>query len=458
MLNKMFDHLTKLCPLPAVVRALLEKVLGAEQVNRLFEATAEKQYTKELLFSTVVELMSLVVFKIRPSVHAAYQAQADQVSVSVQAVYDKLKGVELETSAEVVRASAAALAPIIDQMGGALPPLLPGYAVRILDGNALAATEHRLAVLRQTPAGPLPGKSLAVLDPSTMLIRDLFLCEDGHAQERSLLGQVLEHVQPGELYIDDRNFCTGSFLWGIAQRQAFFLTRQHQRTPAWAPLTRWKQAGRTDQGEPVAERKVQIWDDQGHTLIVRQIRLRLQEPTRDGDEVMYLLTNVPRRIRAVQLTALYLKRWTVETVFQTLTTVLRCEINTLGYPAAALFSFCMAVVAYNLLSTVRAALRSVHGTETIEAEVSTYYVAEEITGVYRGMMLFLPPPLWQRFQTMAVGALARWLQELARHVPLQRYRRHPRGPKKPKPVMRRKNAGHVATSRLLKSAQSQVLS
>jgi len=257
-----------------MVRSLLEKVFCAEQVNRVFEATAEKQYTRELLFSTVVELMSLVVLKIRPSVHAAYQAQAEQVGVSVQAVYDKLKGVELEVSAELVRASAEALAPIIQQLGGALPPLLPGYEVRILDGNALAATEHRLQVLRQTAAGPLPGKSLAVLDPSMMLIRDLFLCEDGHAQERSLLGQVLEHVQPGELYIDDRNFCTGGFLWGIAHRRAFFLTRQHQRTPAWAPLTRWKQAGRTDKGEPVAERKVRIWDDQGHSLVLRQIRLR----------------------------------------------------------------------------------------------------------------------------------------------------------------------------------------
>jgi len=456
MLNKMFEHFTQLCPLPAMARALLEKVIGTEPVNHLFEATAEKQYTRELLFSTVVELMSLVVFKIRPSVHAAYQAQAEQVGVSVQAVYDKLKGVELEMSAELVRASAAAVAPIIEQMGGALPPLLPGYAVRLLDGNALAATEHRLAVLRQTPAGPLPGKSLAVLDPSTMVIRDLFLCEDGHAQERSLLGQVLDRVQPGELYIDDRNFCTGSFLWGIAQRQAFFLTRQHRTTPAWTPLTRWKSAGRSDKGEPVAERQVQIWDDQGHTLIVRQIRLCLSEPTRDGDDVLYLLTNLPRRVRAVPLTALYLKRWTVETVFQILTTVLRCEINTLGYPAAALFSFSMAVVAYNLLATVRAALRSVHGAEKVEAEVSTYYLAEEITGVYRGMMLFLPPALWRRFQTMAVDALAQWLQELARHVPLQRYRRHPRGPKKPKPAMRRINAGHVATSRLLRNASCQV--
>lgn len=452
MLKKMFEHFTTLFPLPAMVRALLEKVFSAEQVDALFEAQAESQYTRELLFSKVVELMSVVVFRIRPSVHAAYKGQAGQVGVSVQAVYDKLQGVELEVSAALVRASAAALAPLIEQMGGALPPLLPGYAVRILDGNALAATEHRLKVLRHTAAGPLPGKSLAVLDPSTMLICDIFLCEDGHAQERSLLGQVLEHVQPGQLYIDDRNFCTGGFLCGIAQRDAFFITRQHQSTPARVSLGRWKKAGRTEKGEPLAERKVQIWDDAGHTLILRQVRISLAEPTRDGATVLYLLTNLPRRVRAGQIAARYLKRWTVETVFEILTTHLRCEINTLGYPAAALFSFCMAVVAYNLLATVRAALRSAHGADKIEAEVSSYYLAEDIAATYRGMMRVLPPPLWRRCQTMPVGELAGWLRELARQVPLEQYRRHPRGPKKPKKKLRRKNAGHVATSRLLKSA------
>jgi hypothetical protein len=455
MLKKMFEHVTKLMPLPAMVRALLENVFSVEQVDACFAAHADKQYTRELLFSKLVELMSVVVFKIRPSVHAAYQGQAESVGVTVQAVYDKLKGIELAVSAELVRASAARLAPIIAQMGGALPPLLPGYAVRIVDGNALAATEHRLKVLRGTAAGPLPGKSLAVLDPSTMLIRDIFLCADGHAQERALLGQVLEHVQPGELYIDDRNFCTGGFLWGIAYRRAYFNTRQHQSNPAWEALTRWKQAGRTEKGEALAERQVRIWDDAGHALILRQIRISLAQPTRDGEEVIYLLTNLPRRIRAAQVAALYLKRWTVETVFQILTTHLRCEINTLGYPAAALFSFCMAVVAYNLLATVRAALRSAHGADTIEEEVSSYYLAEDIAATYRGMMRLLPPQRWQRCQKMTAGALARWLEELARQVPLEQYRRHPRGPKKPQPKLRRKNAGHVATSRLLKSAQRQ---
>jgi hypothetical protein len=67
----------------------------------------------------------------------------------------------------------------------------------------------------------------------------------------------------------------------------------------------------------------------------------------------------------------------------------KCEINSLGYPKAALFSFCVAYVAYNLLSVVKAALRSVHGTGKIEAGISNYYLVEEIQATYHGMMIAL---------------------------------------------------------------------
>ncbi|MEH2273632.1 MAG: hypothetical protein V7K40_02060 [Nostoc sp.] len=43
-----------------------------------------------------------------------------------------------------------------------------------------------------------------------------------------------------------------------------------------------------------------------------------------------------------------------------------------------MFTFCIALVAYNPLSAVRAALRSVYATEKIEAEIFSYYLADEI--------------------------------------------------------------------------------
>jgi hypothetical protein len=56
-------------------------------------------------------------------------------------------------------------------------------------------------------AGVLPGQAPVVLDPRLMLVLDVISCEDGHAQERALLDQVLQVVHPRELWIEDRNFC-----------------------------------------------------------------------------------------------------------------------------------------------------------------------------------------------------------------------------------------------------------
>ena len=62
----------------------------------------------------------------------------------------------------------------------------------------------------------------------------------------------------------------------------------------------------------------------------------------------------------------------------------------MGYPKAALFGFCLALVAYNVLAVVLAALRGVHGEETVEEEVSLYYIANEISTTYHGMMIAIP--------------------------------------------------------------------
>ena len=137
---------------------------------------------------------------------------------------------------------------IIEEVGGQRSELLPGYRLRILDGNGLGATEHRLSVLLDTRAGPLPGKSLVVLDPQLGLATDIFPCEDGYTQERSLLPEVLDTVEAGDLWIGDRNFCTTEFIFNIESKQAFFLVRQLHFLP-WTAETELVWVGHTDGGE-----------------------------------------------------------------------------------------------------------------------------------------------------------------------------------------------------------------
>lgn len=191
ILSDVFERFARDCPLPVMAQGVLENALSPWVVDQLFEDVAERQYTRKLLFSSIVDLMGLVVCRIRPAIAAAYQARAEVIEASLKAVYDKIDRTEPGLSAALVRMVAARLAPVIEQMKGTRPELLPGYHVKILDGNHLAGTEHRLKELRTTAAGALPGQALVVLDPARQLITDLFPCEDGHAQERALLDQVV---------------------------------------------------------------------------------------------------------------------------------------------------------------------------------------------------------------------------------------------------------------------------
>src|SRR4030095_7987955 len=183
----------------------------------------------------------------------------------------KWRQVELRVSAELVRDAARQAAPVIGALQAELPPLVPGYRAKILDGNHLAASEHRLEALRYTWAAPLPGQILVVLDQQRMLATEVVLCEDGHAQERSLLGQVLPLVAQDDLWIADRNFCTGDFLRGIAARGGFFVMRQHGQLQGTLVGSRTSR-GPLDTGK-VYEQRIDLTNAQGATMTPRRLTL-----------------------------------------------------------------------------------------------------------------------------------------------------------------------------------------
>jgi IS4 transposase len=359
--------------------------------------------------------------------------------------------VETHTSAELVRYSAAVLRPLIEQLDGARASWLPGYRVKIIDGNCIEASERRLKALRLVQGGALPGKSLVVYEPAEGLVSDVFLSEDGHAQERSMFGLVLDTVQAGDLWMQDRNFCTCAFLCEIDRRGAAFITRQHKGLP-FEMLNACRSVGRSETGR-VAEQRVQVGDEQGGAHLFRRIQVKLDEATRDGDRELYILTNLPlRQASAKRVARLYRKRWTLETAFQHMEAYFHSEIHTLGYPKAALFGFCLALVAYNMLAVVMAALRSVHGAECIDQELSLYYVANDIAQTYHGMMIAIPEQEWRVFSRMRAAEMVATLKELAQNVRLKAYRKNSRGPKKPRPKCQGSTKSpHVSTAKILRN-------
>jgi hypothetical protein len=214
--------------------------------------------------------------------------------------------------------------------------------------------------------------------------------------------------------------------------------------------------GRTDTGE-VFEQNVTIKGSDDVLMKLRRIVIRLDRPTRDGDAEIAILTNLPKNAAdAVAVAELYRKRWTLETMFQSLTVMLQGEVATLGYPRAALLGFGVALTAYNVLSTVQAALRAEFGVEKVHDEVSGYYIANEVRATASGMAIAVEPAAWEVFQTMTPIALAKEMLRWAPHVQLRRLKRHPRGAKKPVPKRTRyAEKSHVSTAQLLAESRKK---
>jgi hypothetical protein len=99
---------------------------------------------------------------------------------------------------------------------------------------------------------------------------------------------------------------------------------------------------------------------------------------------------------------------------------------------------------------IKAALGAVHGAKVVENEISGYYLADEISATYRGMLIAISEENWLVFRRVTPLKFANELKKLAANMKLSGFRKHPRGPKKPQPKRKgSKKSPHVSTAKIL---------
>ncbi len=329
---------------------------------------------------------------------------------------------------------------------------LPGWHLRVLDGNHLPASEKRLAPLRGHRGAALPGQTLVVYDPDSGLVTDLVAGEDAHQSERALVAPLLASAQPGQLWIADRHFCTRAVMEGLDEAGAGFIVREHGRQPRLAGQEAWRECGRTETGQ-VREQLIEVT---GAPAPWRRIELALDTPTEAGERVIRLWSNLPKEIGAQRIATLYRKRWRVEGMFQRLESVLNSEIRSLGHPRAALLGFAVAVLAYNVLALLQRCVEQAHREQEPPPEVSTYHLAQHVRSGYEGMLIALPPEQGCSYDGDPTALAGRLLQ-LARNVDPRQVATSKRGPKVAKPkgyVDAATVRAHVATARVLAHARA----
>jgi hypothetical protein len=311
LFGEVFDRFAAESPVSVMARETFEHALPAGAVDHPFAEHAERQYTRELLFSQLVDLMGLVVCRVQPSLNSAIRKRAADLGVTRKAVYAKVARTEPALGAALVRHTAARLGPVVAALGPAAEEPVPGYRVRAIDGSHLPGTEHRLRSLRRTRAGALPGQAVVLFEPASGLVLDAIPCEDAHARERSLTPAILGWAEPATVWVGDRNFCTTRLLAGTAERGGRFVVRQHGLTLTELGAGERVACGRTDTGA-VFEQSLRVSDGAGGELAVRRVTVVLDTPTRGGDREIRILTNLPASVPAARVAEVYRRRWSAE--------------------------------------------------------------------------------------------------------------------------------------------------
>ncbi len=442
-LSRAFDAFVQGAPCTVITRLVAEHVVDDRMLSTLFQEHAVTQYDRDITITHLVQVMLDVACGRAPSVRAGFLGRQEEMTASLTAFYGKLDRVDPELGMALVTQIALELRPIIQCL---VPPgnePLPGVASYILDGNMLAGTDHRLKPLRKTRAAALPGKSLVLYECATGLVTQTVLWEDAYSQERALLPDLRI---PGNAHLlADRNFCVLWFLQAIERAGSCFTIRHHKQFVI-PETAKERRIGRCDTGM-VYESSWQATDGE-QTRVWCAIRIELDEPTRDGETEITLITNLPAKHDARKIATAYRQRWTIEGHFQRLTDHLHCEIPGLGQPRAALFAFAVSLVAGNMLAVVIAALEAAHGTNLVQ-NLSYYYLVNEVAGNYNGMMLALPAARWTFVRRMSVPEFARLLRDIASHANTALLTKTRRGPKKKRRTPNCTNIRHLSTKRLL---------
>jgi hypothetical protein len=458
LLRKFVDK----CPFAVLTQMAIRGVLR-DDLDEVFHARRSRQYEQDLLFSDMAFAVADVVLRFAGSFNQAYDNQREKLGVSRGSFYEKINATEPAISEGVVEKSVRRAAALQDALEDAPWEVLPGYRVLSIDGNHLQETEKRLQVLRDADDAPLAGIVVARFDHQRGLFDRAYLIEDAHAQECSLKERIAADLGPGDVLLGDRHYCVLDFLRDLHARGAAFVIRQHGRFRG-VLLGRRRKIGTTSRGA-VYEQTIRTRED-GDALVMRRITVALNTPTEDGATEVHLLSNLPAEIDADEIDAdeidaatisdLYLLRWEEERAFYYLRMTLTCELKSVSGPKAALFLFCMALLAFNVRQVLFAALFAEHEQEAVE-EVSHHRISVEVSRYTDGMLAAVDESTWKKLVPSDVAGLARRMREVAAGIDLSRYKKSRRGPKKkkpPKPTPTRRKT-HMSTAKALAAARSQ---
>jgi hypothetical protein len=236
--------------------------------------------------------------------------------VSGQAFYQRLVALGHDRFLLLLRATTAALRVSPGRRSWVVDLAPWASGIFAIDDTTLDALVRRLPWLAAVPKGhatTLAGRLGTMLDLTTGKLHEVVFDPDSKANEKTHLWPLLTHVAQGALLVLDRGYFAFPIFDELTSRGLFFVTRLRAKTSYQIQQVLVDQPLYRDR---IITLGIHRADRAAHPV-------RLVELCLAGKWWGYL-TNVldPHKLPAEKVWRLYLERWTIEEVFQTLKRVL----------------------------------------------------------------------------------------------------------------------------------------
>ncbi len=356
------------------------EVLSAEAVEHAF-AQRDALFATDAVFSTPVVLWAFLAQVLRDGKGAACAAAVADV-----ATYQLQTGqaVPCGDTGDYCRARAkldpAALRALVTEGAGQLeracPPawLWQGLHPKLVDGFTFTMpdtpeNQHEFPQQNsQRPGAGFPiARACVVLSLATAAVHDMAIGPYAGKEtgETALLRERVDSLQPGDVAVFDRCFCSFLMLAALRQRGVHFCARLHQCRPV--DFRKGKRLGPDDHLVTWTRPKRPDWMSQQEyarippTLTLREIRFQIHQPGRRTKEIVVVtsLTD-PAIYPAEAIAELYGYRWNAELDIRDIKQTLGLDHVRCKSPQMVRRELWVTLLAYNLIRKLIATAAALH--------------------------------------------------------------------------------------------------
>jgi hypothetical protein len=350
-------HLLNQLPLAEASWLLWHDVLPEEALQTIYDTYRGTSYQRCFSFSHLVYLINDALTRHQGHAHKtlAQHADSQHCPASEPAFYGKLRRIPVALSEGFLADGALRLrCHLPDQPHRHLPSSLQAFRVLLFDGKTFKHAAKRLKPLQQRAGRALGGKALVALEAATGLIVGMAACPDAHTNEAKLVPQLLPQVRqrlPGpNLWVGDQGFGDLAQVRRCTAAGDHCVLRLHpksQFTPEPLPPAR---TGVDAAGRAWKEEIGQLHSQREGTKTMRRITL-----VRPGKQDLVLITDLldTEAYPANDLLELYRVRWSIETVFLTVSEVFHLKHLIGSHPQGILFQASLCMMYYNVLQVLR---------------------------------------------------------------------------------------------------------